>query len=394
MNKYFSEIPIPIEEVFTRPQTRYNEEVKMTPQDRKAGLKIYCKEPYAQALYDQLFSSRVSNTSSLKSLSKDFALDEIVKVRAKTIDFDNKIIETIENTTGVSIFVPFREFSVEPIKLTQDPSLMDFKVMVYKKQEGTFLGSEKKCAAIVHREDMDVFVKENKWFYVRVSELVKGGYLALYKNSVRCFLPGSHAAANVIHDFQDYINKEIPVMIESYDEANKLFIVSYKKYIKQTLPQRIYDLSFTKEYTGRLTDKPHSIGMFVEFENFFTGLVHSSEFNDYPKAMTQYKAGDEISVYIKDIVFKKGEPRVVLTLDKASVNEDRIYWEDLKEHLTGKTLDYTYKSGNQLQIELPDGEYFNFEFNPGRVRDSLRNEGKIRVYAVDVLRQNIKYELS
>jgi len=383
---------IDFNDLFTRTRSRFNDRVKLTPQDVRNGMKVYCKEPYAQDLYDRFYSSK--SPSAVYAPIKDFSIGDILSVRAKNIDFTERVIEAVNLQTGASVFIPFREYSFDPASLASNEDQWNFKVMVYKKHQGTYYASERKCAAIVYREDMEDFVKNNKWFYVRVSELVKGGYLALYKNSVKCFLPGSHAAANVIHDFQEYLNKEIPVMVESYDEANKLFIVSYKKYIKQTLPQKIYDLSFTKEYKGRLTDKPHGIGMFVEFENYYTGLIHNSEFADYEKASRQYKAGDEISFYVKDVTFKKGEPRIVLTVDKSEVNEDRVRWQALRDRISGKTLEYTYSHGSSIEVELPNSnEWFDLEINQNRLRDNLKSEGRIKIFSVDVLRQNIKFEL-
>ena len=383
---------VDFEDLFSRTMSKVNQRIKLTPQDKREGLKVYCQEPYAQKMYDALYSSKSSLMAS--SPVKDFAIGDILSVKAKKVSFADRVIEAVNLETGASVFIPFREYSFDPSSLVENEEQWNFKAMVYKKHQGTYYASEKKCAAIVYKDDMEDFVKNNKWFYVRVSELVKGGYLALYKNSIKCFLPGSHAAANVIHDFQEYLNKEIPVMIESYDEANKLFIVSYKKYIKQTLPQKIYDLSFTKEYRGRLTDKPHGIGMFVEFENYYTGLIHSSEFSDYDKSSKQYRAGDEISFYVKDIVFKKGEPRIVLTVDKNEVNSDRIKWQQLRDRIGGKTLEYTYSGGPTIEVELPNSnEWFDLEVNHTKLKDTLKSEGKIKISSVDILRQNIKFEL-
>ena len=70
----------------------------------------------------------------------------------------------------------------------------------------------------------------------------------------------------------DNLHKEIPVMVENFDSVNNLFIVSYKKYIKETLPQKVSDLSFGQKYTGTLTNNPYDFGVFVEFQNYYTGL--------------------------------------------------------------------------------------------------------------------------
>ncbi len=42
-----------------------------------------------------------------------------------------------------------------------------------------------------------------------IIKLIKGGYLALYNKEVECFIPGSHAAANVVHNFNDMLGKTL-----------------------------------------------------------------------------------------------------------------------------------------------------------------------------------------
>jgi ribosomal protein S1 len=304
------------------------------------------------------------------------------------------MIEAQDNSSLSTIFIPFREFSEEPSLLLHNEISATFKVMIYKADEGDFLGSEKRCAALSYREDLEEFIKTDKWFYVKVTNLVKGGYLALYKGTVKCFLPGSHAAANVIRDFNEYLNKEIPVMIENYDAANDLFIVSYKKYIKQTLPQRVHELKFGERYTGILTNNPYDFGMFVEFQNYFTGLLHKTEFTNYEEVSKKYRSGDSIDFYVKDIVMKKGEPRIILTDDISKISEDQITWQNLKDRIEGTTLSFTLNKQNfSLEIEMPDSDQiFTTDVNHLKGRTKVPDSGEIKVFKVDVIRKQLKFE--
>lgn len=376
--------------LFSQGKSKYNTSVKLTDADRKAGVKILCKEPYAQELYDKYYSTGSNSAPALK----DFQVGHVCKVTAKRIDFDNKMIEVQDDASLSTIFVPFREFTEEPSLLVHNEISASFKVMIYKTDGGDYLGSEKKCAALTYRESLEDFAKEDKWFYVKVTSLVKGGYLALYKGTVKCFLPGSHAAANVIRDFNEYLNKEIPVMIENYDQTNDLFIVSYKKYIKQTLPQRVHELKFGEKYTGILTNKPYDFGMFIEFQNYFTGLLHKTEFANYEEFSKGYKAGDSIDFYVKDIVLKKGEPRIILTDSIDKVGEDQLIWQSLKDRIEGKTLEYNLdKQKFVLEIELPDtGQVFTTDVNHLRGKTKVADSGEIRIYKVDTIRKQLKFD--
>jgi ribosomal protein S1 len=369
---------------------KYNDRVSMSNHDKKVGTKILCKESYAQELYN-LYTG---HDGALTATAKDFSQGQLCTVLAKSIDFENKVIITEEKFSKSTIFVPFREFTEDPALLIHNEDLHEFRVTITKADDGDYYGSEKKCAALTYRDNLNDFMKTDKWFYVKVVSLVKGGYLALYKGTVKCFLPGSHAAANVIRDFNDYLNTEIPVMIENFDQANDLFIVSYKKYIKHTLPQKVYELEFGKEYVGTLTNNPYDFGIFVEFQNYYTGLLHKTEFQNYAEYCKGKKSGDQISVYIKDITVKKGEPRIVLTDSLDKVDQDKITWQSIKTRIEGHVLDFTLdKEDFHVEIELPDtGNIFRTDVSHLKGRIRIPNEGQVKIVRVDTIRKNIKLD--
>ena len=86
----------------------------------------------------------------------------------------------------------------------------------------------------------------------------------MYNNEVECFIPGSHAAANVVYNFNDMLGKTLFVMVDNYDQSNDLFILSHKKYITSSMPIMIENLHFNIPYSGILTSKPYDFGIFVE----------------------------------------------------------------------------------------------------------------------------------
>ena len=376
-------------DAYTGP-SKYNTNVRLSNFDMNTGVKIMCREPYAQSLYD-MYSGF---TGGLTITAKDFSEGQLCTVIAKSVDFENKRIVTEEKFSKSTVFVAFRDFTEEPSLLIHNADLHEFKVLITKADAGDYYGSEKKCAAVTYRENLNDFMKTDKWFYVKVVSLVKGGYLALYKGTVKCFLPGSHAAANVIRDFNDYLNTEIPVMVENFDTANDLYIVSYKKYIKHTLPQKVYELEFGKEYSGILTNKPYDFGIFVEFQNYYTGLLHKTEFENYEEFTRGMKAGDNLSVYIKDITVKKGEPRIVLTDSIAKVDPDKILWQGLKNRVEGHTLDYILdKEDFAVELQLPDTDgAFRVDVSHLKGRIRIPNEGQVKITRVDTLRKNIKLD--
>lgn len=382
-----------LELLFAQGNSKVNKLIKLSAADKKAGVKIFCKEPYAQDLYDRYFGSEAGHQVPVGN--KDIPVGEIRTVSIKKIDFSASMVEMEDAASMTSIFVPFREFSQEPtLSLLNDDANRTYKVMIYKSNMNEILGSEKKCAALTLREDVEYFAKNNKWFYVKVVELIKGGYLAIYKNQIKCFLPGSHAAANVIRDFSEYLHKEIPVMVENYDSINNLFIVSYKKYIKETLPEKVSDLSFSEQYTGTLTNNPYDFGVFVEFQNYYTGLIHKSDFeNDaaFKEFCKGLRSGDKIDFWVKDVVQKKGEYRIILTVNPESIDPVKKSWQTLKESIEGQALEYTYEKGS-VKMVLPDGQTISVSVSQ-QVMQDYPSFGRLLIEKVDVLKQNLGFNL-
>ena len=52
-----------------------------------------------------------------------------------------------------------------------------------------------------------------------------------------------------------------------------------KKYIRHILPLKINELNKTTKYTGVVTGVV-KFGIFVEFDEIYTGLIHTSEMSD------------------------------------------------------------------------------------------------------------------
>lgn len=388
-NEHFDTLNLTDFNILNMSTGKFNKNIKLSDDDNPSKVKIFCKEPYAQELYDRYLDNGIANVPT----SKDFNEGNMCTVIAKTINFDDKNIIAEEKYSKSNVIVPFREFSEDPTILVDDIDAREFKVIITKATDGDYYGSEKQTAAITHREKLNDFMRTDKFFKVTIINLVKGGYLALYKDSVKCFLPGSHAAANVIADFDDYLNKEVIVMIENYDSANDLYIVSYKKYIKKTLPTRVHELEFGKKYVGYMTVKPYAFGIFVEIDNYFTGLLHQTEFEDYDE-FCKTLSGSEIDVYVKDIVIKKGEPRILFTDRLDKVDEDKIAWQNFKDRIQGKTLKYTLdKADFHIEVEMPDEDTtFKTDVNYLKGKIRIPSSGEVTITKVDIIRKNLKLD--
>jgi ribosomal protein S1 len=370
---------------------KYNTSVKLTEEDKKNRVKILCKEPYAQELYDMMV--QYEKTGGISPSSKDLSGGQVYKVKANVISYQNKAIYAEEVNSGVTLCIPFKDYSNDPDLLKDDESSREFYVMLTKtSKNGEYTASEKKAKSITYRQELFDHIKNNTWFDVKIVRLIKGGYLALYKKEVECFIPGSHAAANVVHNFNDLLNTTLTVMVDNYDASNNLFILSYKKYVTQSMPTLISEIKFDHEYDGVLTNKPYDFGVFVEIDRYYTGLIHSSEFEDYEKARKTMKTGDTIKVFVKDVIVKKDQYRIVLTLNKNQVNSEKLEWQELRNRTENRSFKYNVTNNrNSISIDI-DGENFEVTLRRKDLDKNLSKYPLIKVFKVDPINKRLNFE--
>ncbi|MFA5153447.1 MAG: S1 RNA-binding domain-containing protein, partial [Clostridia bacterium] len=151
-------------------------------------------------------------------------------------------------------------------------------------------------------EFMHEIENPTKAYIAKINEANRGGFFVEVQG-VEAFMPGSLAAPNKIIDFQSYVGKEVKVMIEDYLKDMNSFIVSHKKYLERVIPIKIKELTTTNKYSGIITGTS-KYGIFIEFEEIFTALLHVSKMDETTKTkfeLREYKSGELIEFYISEI---------------------------------------------------------------------------------------------
>jgi len=321
--------------------------------------KIFCQESYAQELYDRFYGIEIK--------SKDVKIGQSIKALDLEV-LSNGEIE-VHTDAGIDIYLDMRkekkyfeaigitDFSIENMKRLSNEGVFKYlfkqkdEFVVLKGKEGAIRGTlYDSHLSYVRREFMKQITEQKNAYTAKVISKNQGGFFITVAG-VDAFLPGSLAAANKIVNFETYIGKEICVMVEDYLSASDTFIFSYKKYLEKILPARMEALDRTQKHTGIVTGVS-KYGVFVEFEEIFTGLLHSTEmtpatlekFNAY-----KYCAGDSIELWVKDI---KGDKLILTEIDPAlKVDEMNIF----KEKMEG-----TVRSMKALSVK-PFGIFFEVE---------------------------------
>jgi len=256
-------------------------------------------------------------------------LQDNTSVKARITLFNEELGVLIgESNFGQSIVIDVKKEEKSLKKLgypSFKASVGDYiDVVVTKDITGSFNGSLSAGYEKVLRDELLKAIKnEDCAFSVKVKTVCNGGFM-VDLSGISCFLPGSLAAANRIMNFQDYVGKEINVMVEMYDRKREIFVVSFKKYLSKIIGQKVKDLSFSYNYEGVVTGASSS-GVFVEWDEIFTGIIPFDEKNR--EKLESLKQGDPISFYVVDI---KNAQRI--TLSHAEANQKMKNLQELKDN--------------------------------------------------------------
>jgi ribosomal protein S1 len=312
----------------------------------KDGSKVYCHEPYAQDVYDKMFDFMGD-----KAYTKDLITGNSYECEILRSNDEYCIAQT---DSGQSIYIDLAKEIKDAKRL--GISGLDFSVgtkvnTTVRNVMGTYYGSV--VDGFINDMKIEFFEqihKESLAYEARIKSVNKGGYLVDVQG-IECFLPGSLAAANKITDFDSYVGKVIYVMIDGYVQHKGIFVVSYKKYLEKIMDQKIQELDLTKKYKGYVTGTS-KFGVFVEWEDIYTGLIHKTEFENH--VVEGFRAGDEIEFYVKEV---KDDNRLTLTFGGPLEKTVRVY--DLKKDVDDGTHEpvkaiIKHKRKNGALIEIPE----------------------------------------
>lgn len=235
----------------------------------------------------------------------DLVNAEILSISPKTIVLDGG------NKSSITIDVP-SEKSLDG--LMEDLEVGDMmRVFINCERDGCLNGTLDGVSTELTRLKLLDSVTSNDYsFDAKVEELVSGGYMVNIDGN-RAFLPGSLAAPNKLTDFTVLLGETVKVMPEVFDTSKSIFVVSHKKWLEHELPKMIDNLDMDTRLIGKVTGVKH-FGIFIEFDEYFTGLLHKSEMDDDTlSSMESYRPDEEIHFWVKSVEKKRGQQRIILT---------------------------------------------------------------------------------
>jgi len=263
--------------------------------------KVFCRESYAQELYDK-YNKHEEDTNTISKIEQGRQYSGVIyssKDSVATVDIGYRQLVFINLQKEDSVFRELgKTIGTEvDVTITSDP--FDDSVSLY----GSLTeGARKKTFT-----EMQTAIKtqDTAWSGNVTRMMEEAGYIVRV-NGIDCFMPGSLAGINKLHDFTSILDKDLYVVPVSFSKEKGTIVVSHRSYLKTLIPESIERLkeNLTQEITGTVTGSA-KYGVFCEFNQCLTGMIHVNDLE--PDVLTRHKnreiiAGEEITFRIKDII--------------------------------------------------------------------------------------------
>jgi ribosomal protein S1 len=135
-----------------------------------------------------------------------------------------------------------------------------------------------------------------------IAEANSGGFICeivIENVLVSLFMPFTNSNTTRIENTEEWIGKEIDILLEKNTKDNKVtYFCSHKKYLLSLIPAALEKIKKDTQYTGVVSGKS-DFGVFVQFNNCLSGMIHKSNLLDL---ISSIEIGDNIEFFVKDIV--------------------------------------------------------------------------------------------
>lgn len=211
------------------------------------------------------------------------------------------------------------------IKYIQEGYEVDVVINEGNKNGFTYTASYSNLITEKLKQDIFDNIGKPTAYLAKVKELIFGGYF-LDIEGVEVFMPGSVAGMNKLTEFESLIGETIYVCAINYSKEKNYIVVSHREFLKSQVPAEAAKLTVGENLTGQITGTS-KFGVFVEFNNCLTGLIHKTDLDEATLAKfndRSLKAGESINFKPKEVV---DEFRIVLT--QKEIKEFTSIWDTI-----------------------------------------------------------------
>tara|TARA_R100001460_G_scaffold91759_1_gene133601 strand:+ start:531 stop:1664 length:1134 start_codon:yes stop_codon:yes gene_type:complete len=360
-------------------------DTKKVEVDLPKDVKLLCNRPYAlehlemYGLTIEQSEPAISDDNSYLTegtvigLSDDTALVQIDKKRTAAVQLSSEsrsVIDQLEVDMAIDIHVRHTN-------------------------KGDIIGSITEAIKIKTKQELfDSIGDKTVAFPGYVKELIHGGYWVNIAG-IDCFMPGSVAGLNKLHDFESLVGREIYVMAINFSREKNVVVVSHREYLRTLIPDAIDNLkgNIETKVKGFVTGTT-KFGVFAQFNDCLTGLIPAEELDEETRELFnngQIKPGDSITFWAHDIVSDKK-----IILSQKGVKENP--WEGISEKyraglITKGLVVKVAKYGSFIQLEEGISGLLHISKQKGQ-KLSKGDELMVRINSIDEVEQKIDFSLA
>lgn len=138
--------------------------------------------------------------------------------------------------------------------------------------------------------------------HIKIEGIVNGGAIAMVEG-LRGFIPASRMSLSYIENLEDYLLKELDVIVIDVDEAENRLVLSAREILKEE-EQKEREAQIAAIQVGSVmsgvVESIQNYGAFIRLENGLSGLVHISQISSkrVKSVGDVLNKGDEVQVKI------------------------------------------------------------------------------------------------
>lgn len=215
-------------------------------------------------------------------------IDLAMKVPRRGHVLKGKIVQVTDNSLIVNIgyksdgIVPLEEIASgatsELLKSYEENQELDVYIIKTDDGEGNVLLSLKRVSMDADWTELEEFYAKETLIDVKVTEAVKGGVVAYYKEA-RGFIPASQLSVKFVDEVREFVGKTLSTKVIEFNRERKRAVFSHKVVMQKELNEKKYKV-WEKAIVGATIEgevkRITNFGVFIDLGGI-DGMVHISE---------------------------------------------------------------------------------------------------------------------
>ena len=197
--------------------------------------------------------------------------------------------------------------------------------------------------------------------HIKIEGIVNGGAIAMVEG-LRGFIPASRMSLSYIENLEDYLLKELDVIVIDVNEAENRLVLSAREILKEE-EQKEREAQIAAIQAGSVlsgvVESIQNYGAFIRLENGLSGLVHISQcaLTHIAKVEDAVNVGDIVRVKVLDV--NTEAKRISLSIKEVledEAMEQMPAGNDLDEYAIVDVPEAIEDEPEAVPVEIPTAE--------------------------------------